>query len=531
MATSATPLSKPAASTNLQRAIRVALALASLVAYAVLTLNLQPPPGSHSYGIEREPMAVAVSNLIYGARLGREFAGVRALLVTDSPVEDTLDLAAERRIETGELFEHALDGMGFGYPLFVTAAMRAFGIHTLALVAGFLCLEGLAAVVFLLRFHDDRALLVPLYFLALSAIQATPIGTDSFIISQVAVGGYRYFSLLAVIPALHIALELIDNGASPRLPRRIGPLAVQALVLTCAYAINASVIYVTVPILLIVSAIAILRRRERRRVLLVLKEAGAVIAVALVAYGIYYSVVLNAYKQSGYVGDLFWHRIFISYGANPAWPFGTLNDVYSACKRGIPRGLVAGIVDQNGHCVWNAYVLDRGLSSGYANSQLYSSEYERALRSAFFKVLVAYPRESIATFLYYKPIMIIHALRALVRLDPEMGLLREIVLIGQAFLLVGFAFLGFACWPARRLAVMAGTIALVGAGTFGLYLAAWSTVLTSSDLVCYLFMLIGLAAVAVIAAVHAAGNSVRFRVRQDERRNGTSGERFQPVHD
>jgi hypothetical protein len=477
-------------------------------------------------------MAVAVSNLIYGARLGRDFAAVRELLLTmNSPVEDKLDLAAKGRIETGGLFEHPLDGMGFGYPLFVAAAMRTFGIHTVALVAGFLCLEGLAAFVFLLRFHDDRALVVPLYFLTLSAILATPIGTDAYIITQVPVGGYRYFSLLAVIPALHIALELVDNGASRLLPHRIVPLAVQALLLTCAYAVNASVIYVAFPVLLIVSAIAILRRRERQRVFLVLKEARAVIAVALVAYGIYYAVVLNAYKQSGYVGDLFWHRLFISYGTNPGWPFGNLNDVYSACKRDIPRGLVAGIVDHNGHCVWDASVIDRGLSSDYAHDRLYSSEYERALRRAFFKVLVAYPRESIATFLYYKPIMIIDTLRALVRLDPEMGLIRKVVLIVQAFLLVGFALLGFAWRPAGRLAVMAGTIALVGAGTFGLYLAAWSTILTSSDLVCYLFMLIGLAAVAAIAAVHAAGNFVRFRARQDERRNVPSGEGFQPVRD
>lgn len=504
--------STSAALPHVQCAIRVMLPLASLLAYAILVLNLHQSLVPQSYNIERDSIAVAVSHLVYGAPPATEFAGLRTLFTADDlPLPDKLAVATQRKIAPGGLLLHTPDGLGVGYPLYVTAAMRVFGIRTIALAAGFLCLEGLAALVFLLKFHDDRALIVGLYFFALSAILATPIGTDPFLIGQIPVGGYRCFSLLAVMPALHISLDLIDE--SPNLPplRRTALLSLQALLLTGAYIINGSVVYVALPLSLIAIAVAILRRKNKDRFLSAIKKSRHVIAVVLVTYLAFYAVAREHYRQSGHIGDLFWHRIFISYGVNPAWPFGNLSETYSVCKKAIPRGLVPGFPDQNGHCVWDAYAIQKSLSLDAILDGLYGSEYEKVMRGAFFKVLFAYPREAIQTFLFYKPLMIIDTLSILLKPNPAVGLLRETVLIAQGLLLAGFAFFGVTPSPAGRLAFMAGVLALFGASTLPLYIAAWSSVITTSDLICYLFMLAGLLLVTVVASVRAAAALWRRR--------------------
>jgi len=88
-------------------------------------------------------------------------------------------------------------------------------------------------------------------------------------------------------------------------------------------------------------------------------------------------------------------------GLHPEWPFPGLGDKYS-CP-GIPEGIVASIVDRNGHCVWLAYAQADGTPDAVAALKTYDTDYERGLRAVFFDTFRSYPRQVIETFLYYKP--------------------------------------------------------------------------------------------------------------------------------
>lgn len=493
---------------RLHGALRTLIGVAALLAFAVLALNLRQSAGERAYDIEREPMAAAVSHIVYRAPLGTEFEAVRNDFInSNSPIEHKLTAVTERKIDLGRLLPHTLDGLGVGFPLFATAAMLIFGLHTDSLIIGFLCLQSVAGLVFLFRFTDARALIIPLYFTALAAMLITPIGTDPSIVSQIPVGGYRYFALLAVIPALHITLEMIDKADYPPTARRMCLLTAQALLLICVYVVNASILYLTVPIILIGTSLAIWRRKNRKFLVLLAKKFGSLVVVAIIGYGIFYSIILASYRQTGKIGDLFWHRIFISYGANPAWPFGNTAEVYSACKREIPRGMVSGIVDQDGECVWITYGTQRGFSPTQMHDGLYGVEYEKVIKAAFFNVFFSYPRQSLKTFFYYKPTVLLETLKALLTFAPKAGILRYSILIIEVFLLFGLA--GLENVPPRPLTTMAAAIGITGAGTLSMYFAAWSNPWTTSDLVCYLFMLIGLTPIAAICFIRRSGERVR----------------------
>src|SRR5208282_4832107 len=125
---------------------------------------------------------------------------------------------------------------------------------------------------------------------------------------------------------------------------------------------------------------------------------GAFIALlsAVVAVS-FYLCVPQAYKDTGRTTGAVWSRVLISVGANPAWPFGNLRDVYASCKRyspsqyATPQSLVPHVVDWNSQCIWVAYGLEHGLTPAEMVEGIYGGPFETVMKETFFAIAREYP--------------------------------------------------------------------------------------------------------------------------------------------
>jgi hypothetical protein len=235
--------------------------------------------------------------------------------------------------------------------------------------------------------------------------------------------------------------------------------------------------------------LAFIWRRKIYRNVLMKKAAFSVIFGALI-YCAFYAWTPSAYKETGRVGDLFWNRLFVGVGLNPAWPFGNLKEVYSGCQKYIPGGLRPGLLDQNGHCVWEVYVEAHGMPPAKIQEELYGAQYEHAMREAFVNLLLNYPRETLKTFLYYKPLMVINTIRETFKFQFQFKL-GGAMLIAQLIVLMGFSMLGVIEGEWRTTRITIGLLVLAAVCSCSLYVAAWGNIFTMSELLFYVYALIG----------------------------------------
>ena len=248
---------------------------------------------------------------------------------------------------------------------------------------------------------------VTLYFACLTVMLFTPLVSDPTNAVQIHVAGIRYFSLLTILPALHILLDLLDRGAVAELYRRHhAMLALQAAVLVLAVLVRGSAMALIVGIAAFALAFA-WRWRKDGRWLRWLRGKAVVLGLAALALVVVIAMTVSpVYIKQGRFGTVIWQRITDSRGINPAWPFPGVRDMFP-CEKYIPEGIQPGTPDRNGHCIWVTHVVEKGIPIDGIGSLTYSREFETALRIAFFRILQRYPREVLITFLYYKPVYIL----------------------------------------------------------------------------------------------------------------------------
>jgi hypothetical protein len=502
------------------KSIRISLGIVAFLIYTCTTLlaNQTTQIGIWlSYDIERTAMASAISNIVYGAPIATVYRNLWGTFVARPavPLDELLQQAKKKQIPPGELMPYVADGIGIGQAVFTTIAMRIFGIHHQAIVILFLILMGISTFTFLLRYGDERSFGILCVFLALTLMLASPLGTQYQMISQVPVGGHRYFSLLAVLPFLHIFLELIQSRREMVISKRnLGLLAVQSLLLMIAYFMNIGSTYVLFPLTAAAIFILIGSRHVRTSIKILL---GKILVVAGVVASLSFAfnlVTPDAYKVSGRAQPAtLWHHVIIGFGANPNWPFGDLADQYRGCYPERPQqSLVPGMSDDNGGCPWAAYASQHGINWGEG---LYSKEFDAAIREAVFKIIWEYPIQSLITVIYYKPRMILHTLAEYFELVPGSwsgpGQLAETVpglsvvvalfIVAQIVIFASFAVRHRAYFSIRATAPVYFAFFLGAISTCGLYLAAYSIAITSFDLFFYLCALIGALSATLIATL------------------------------
>lgn len=483
-----------------------------IYAWAALVVDRQQ---QNEFGPERSSIAAAASHDYYGAPLGMVYSGVFDVVVGQKvTLDEALAQAAQRSIPPGELKGSTTDGNGIGYILHATISMELFGPRMSSVVLGMLCLMAVSAIAFICRFRDARAAVVVLYFTALTVMLYTalvwnptfrvlfPVGgaMDAFNNpSNISVGGIRYFSLVAILPAFHLWLEVIDRSKFSLRTHAwiLLPLALQVIILILAILCRNSAGPLVGAIFVGWVVVGWRYRREPGTMARAFTKAalGAVVAVAFV--GILLLSVSTTYASQGRFTETFWHRVFVSLGLSPSWPFGNLRQVYD-CTANIPTGLVPGTEDQNGHCVFIVYAKKHNIPPEIFTTMTYSRTYDVALREAFFHILRLYPSEMFKIFFIYKPMLIPWSIRHSLYFRI-LGIPAPLTLL---FFLNLINFLAFSI-TAPSLARFAGQI---GAGTAALaafscipYILVWALPHTSADLLLLCFFAVGLLAVLAIA--------------------------------
>ena len=515
---------KPAASASRWRFLPFALAALSFAIYSCTIFSL-PQVRDSRYCCEQSSVAAAVSKLKYRARLGRLYSGVFDYFIAhfDEPLEQTLRQAQKPGglpANPGELYQTTRDGNGIGYPLIATAAFRLFGMHAWALTLTMLLLMAASAMMFLLRFSGPAYVgIVILYFTALTLMLFTPLVWDPSYIVEIPVGGIRYFSLATTLPIFHILLELIETDSKTAVPRgRIDLLlGLQSAILVLVILVRGSALSLIGAIVLVICILAWRRRRERKTFRGLLGNAAMIGFASACTLVLITLSVPHEYLTQGRFGTLIWDRVFQGLGANPAFPFPGVNDMFD-CKKYVPEGITAGFPDTNGGCVWYDYVVKHHLPLETKDDKLYGSLFETAARQAFFRIVARYPGEALKTFLYYKPRYIVWSIARSLRFNFS-GDQRRVLIPGVAkvtsyssfaigllvFALgLGLVYFCLAKSVAKDLWRVTGVTVLAALFTLPSYIAVWALPHTSADLLLYCLMAPGLALGALVLAVRVA---------------------------
>jgi len=501
--------------------LRHGLAAASFILYAIAALLLDQAHTNKNWNIEANVgFPAAISATVYGAPVGTVVDQVdrifQQIFSPDRPitVQDAFFLTAGGQISGGQPIEH-FDGTGPGFPLFATVAMLLLGPHLSSVVSAFLILMGLSSLIYGIRFEDDRLLLVPVQYLALTTMMLAPMVTEYAWSFQTSIGGQRYFMLAGILPGAHLFFELCDRDAhgwrKPGWPALL--LGLQMALLVLVMFVRNSIAYVLAPSLLALAWRWWSRRRKRQgRVDLYWKAVAAGVAATIVVGAV--AAAMPSYIESGRVFGVVWHRAFISLGLHPEFPFGDMAPK-TDCRKYIPEGLVGGLADRNGHCVWLADPANKNRELSDIGPETLGPQYERVLRQATIQTIVAYPRQALELYFYYKPLLILTTLRESLRLSITAANARATWFVSLQWL----AFLAFVFLTATSgRETVTPRIAALPAAFFLLSMApgivAWSHLSTGVDTVFLMYCLIGLAVAFVAERVVRLARSRPLFVRQ-----------------
>jgi hypothetical protein len=278
-------------------------------------------------------------------------------------------------------------------------------------------------------------------------------------------------------------------------------MSVQVVVLVLAILVRNSGAAVIAAVAVGCLLVAWNARREPGAAMRTLRKATYMTIVGAAFVGLLTLSASKDYLRNGRFTETVWHRIFVSLGLHPAWPYGNVREMFD-CSRYIPEGLVSGPEDRNGHCIWMDYAIMHNIPVSSAVTMTYDREYDKALRGAFFKILRLYPGEVLETFFYNKPRYIVWSIAEsfdlkLAGLQPALKWLFIAVLIN----FVLFALIPMPISSSNSNTVIAGATALFALFTTLPYIAVWAMPHTSGDLLLYCIFALGLGVTAIIEKI------------------------------
>lgn len=381
----------------------IATAFVSLLIYAIAVWSTHQYLTSH-YSVEQFMVASALSHAVHGSPTGGIYFSIVWPLYEATGIHEliaTLKDGTLPRGELGALWTTVPDGLGIVMVATVTLLFEIFGVTLAVFPILAVGVSTISVICLVSRFPDSRLFVVPLHFLLLTALLLSPVGTEPAYINQFSVGGVRYASLLAILPGIHIALELFDRRTERLRAVEKSATAVQAVLFMLCLNVRGSAAYLLFATLTMVGLAlwATSTGLDRR---LVVKKVGSILSVLILTAVATFALAPRDYQREGRVTANFWHRLFVSLGANPKWPFGDLTTKYRLCAPPYGEPMQAGHNDASGICVWTRYVRANGLPNGDLLRGLYGAAHERLERAAFFQILVDYPAEVLETFAYYK---------------------------------------------------------------------------------------------------------------------------------
>jgi hypothetical protein len=300
---------------------------------------------------------------------------------------------------------------------------------------------------------------------------------------------------VGALPLFHILLSLTDQQRS----RATKLLALQAAILTLVALARGNAVTAFGAIVLVGLVFARGRPAVVRDLVTVgLSSSALVILIAL--------IVSPQWLTSGRFPTIVWTRVTQSLGMNPSLPIADLNKMFP-CEKYVPGGIPPGIGDQGGGCIWFAYVIEHNIPIDALWNKTFGGEFETAMRSAFFRIVSKYPWETLETFVYYKPLAVIVSIKSSLQFDfsgdPPLSI---------ALLLASLGIALFATVSATETVQEMGVVLLATLFTTTAYLAAYANPGTTSDLLLYLLIVVGLALGAVVKYLKRSISSPANRV-------------------
>ncbi len=445
-----------------------------IFAFSVLSLHQER---SIPFPIEQNgPFSVALSHFLFGAPRGLADSSLNNFFwykIPIIPAEESLERAIKDVVEPVNDWAPITDGNGIGGIVMVRLAFAVFGIHARALSYFFVLVIGLSAAAFIFRFQDKRIFAVPVLFTTFTALILTPISLLPAA-AQVPFGGIRSYSIIGLLAALHWCFDLTIHRESSRLSEaaRWSLLGVQIGVLGLAILVRGSPAYLLGPVA-IGGGYHLFQNWGKHGLRAVMKRFVVPAAMMVAVLSSIAPLAFPEYAKSGRAHSVVWHRILISFGFNPAWPFPGVREAYPCPE--IAEGFISMVGDRNGHCVWWAYSHEHGLSTEQVVRGVYSGEYEAAMRGAVLYLVWKYPKEVLDTFFYFKPVQLITVTRDMLNLQAADQLfLIELLTMFQMGSIVAFII----AWPVHRslrdAAYSAGFVLLFLAFALIPQLVAWA---------------------------------------------------------
>lgn len=486
---------------RLRTIAQITLAILSIAAFSVAVSSLHQEKYVRWPVEETGPLSVGVSQRLVGAPLGWIDQGIYVFFVRDTApnVNDAVHEALSGAKPNGVAMPDP-DGVGVGTLSAGAIAFALFGLRPYALPLFFILLIAGSAIAFILRFRDERLLIVPIVmcgmtlFLFLEPVSLSfPDGA-----AQMPIGGERSYAIVPIIAGLHWLLQFVERPSRPIRPGELALLCGQATVLGFAILVRGAPSYLMLPI--IAAALLALRRRdETRGWQRVLARLSTPLAVVVLIVAVLPPILFPRFAATGRLHPVVWHRLLVSFSVNPEWPFPDMAEQYQ-CPYGDPRGsTIADFVgDAVGNCAWISYAIQHGMSPEVAGAKIFDGDYERALRGIVFDIVRSYPRQAFETFFYWKPLVTLRSLKRGLWMhwpgDEIVGLA-----LAQAVFLIAFVVARPPLRPLRDAIGFAGILCLLLA--FGLIpqLIAHTHFSTEADLLVYLCCFPPLALAFVVA--------------------------------
>jgi hypothetical protein len=474
---------------------------ASFLCYSLAVLTIHKDQ-RNDFIPERSSIAAAASHVFYGAPLGRVYAGVLTQLLDFSvPIQTSLERVVRWEVAHNDLLGSTWDGNGIGYNVVVSLSFRLFGPQMSSPVYFMLALIAVSAFALVWRFRARGALVAVWYFTTLTVMLFTPTVWHHPYALNMTLGGIRYFSLVAVLPGFHLLLELADARQEASLTVKFGTMSAQVLIFVLAVLVRNSAAAAIAAVAVFWLILAWKNRRVPGGLSRLFTDAVCMTIVAVTFVSFLLLSVPRDYLYAGRFTETVWHRVFVSLGTSPEWPFGNLRDLYD-CRRDIPEGLVSGTEDQNGHCVWRVYAIKHGILHESTDHLTYGRLYDAALREAFFDVARAYPTQTVKAFVYYKAPYLFRSVAENFefRLAQAPADLRWLLAASLCNFLV-FALIASMVVRTSETKVIAGASVTLAVFITIPYFIVWALPHTSADLLFYLIFALGLAAFSSIKAV------------------------------
>jgi len=372
----------------------------TFAALVIFTMSLKQDSNLY-WNIESDgAFSIVLSNLYHSANFGEMNNIIHSYFIQ----------AVNEKIPTSNVFEFIKvnlnyveeesvinkNGDGIGYTLITYISFLCFGNKLESLQYFYLYLIFISSFLFINRFNDIKLFAVP--FSILSFILAYSV-LDVNIHNQIPIGGIRSYTFIAILPSLYILLDLKSNQELKRNWEYSLALFIQGIILSLSILVRGSTIYHLIIIFSLIILILLNINYNKRKIFL--KISPLICSLVIILFIIPNSFFKSS-VDSGRGNSNTWHRIFISLGAHPEWPFLEIIDKFEPCTlQVINRG---GAFDGDAQCVWESYGNKNGLTITQLNNDSHGAVYQKIIKNTFFETIELVPLKVIETFFYYKPI-------------------------------------------------------------------------------------------------------------------------------